>query len=99
MATLTTASTQDVKRLLELFPLVNIREVWPDLAGTKSEVCQAIAEAGALDQIVNFVDLHVGCCKQHVYVFERADGEPPATPGTILGGELERQGTDHTLYL
>jgi len=85
MGTFDTASVQDHKRLLELFPIVDLRHSWPELKGTKEEICQLAAETKDLGRIGEFVDEYFGCCKQHVYVF-RKPGEITA-PSATLGGE------------
>src|SRR5207245_9980493 len=90
MPILEEASVQDRKRLLELFPIATLRAVWPDIQGTKDEVCHAIGEKQPIDQIVNFADEHLGCCKQHVYIFRKQQGAP-ALPITVLEGEPVRQ--------
>jgi hypothetical protein len=69
MGTIDTASIQDLKRLLELFPVANLREGWPGTKGTKEEICFSIAEGGDRHRIANFVDDHFSCCRQHVYAF------------------------------
>jgi len=74
MPTVAEASTQNVKRLLELFPISRLRAVWPAIKGSKEEVCQAIAEAKEPDQVVAFVNEHFSCCRQHVHVFDRPAG-------------------------
>jgi hypothetical protein len=58
---------QDRKRLLELFPISNLRETWPSLKGTKEEICFTIAEERNHEQTIRFVDENLSCCKQHVY--------------------------------
>lgn len=85
MGTFETASVQDHKRLLELFPIANLRRFWPELKGTKEEICQAAAETKNLDRIGQFLDENFSDCKQHVYTFEKPEGfaEIPA----LLGAE------------
>src|SRR5688572_12625641 len=99
MPVLQASSVQDLKRLLELFPVADLRQVWTDITGTKSEVCQAVAEQRNHDQIANFVDQHVSCCKQHVYVFERENAGQLTLPTTVGGGEQVLAAGDHGLYL
>lgn len=79
------ASIQDLKRLLELFPVASLRAVWPDLKGTKEEICFAISEAKDYAKILTFVSDYFGCCKQHVYVFDAPDGSGP--PDKLRGEE------------
>ena len=83
MGTFETASVQDHKRLLELFPIANLRRFWPDLKGTKEEICQAAAETRNLDQIGQFLDENFSDCKQHIYTFQKTVGfeEIPAQLG------------------
>jgi hypothetical protein len=38
VATIETATVQDLKRLLELFPIVTLRSEWPAYKGTKEEI-------------------------------------------------------------
>jgi hypothetical protein len=73
MGTFLTASVQDLKRLLELFPVANLRPFWSEFTGTKEEVCQQAAETRDLERIAKFLDEHFDCCKQHVYVFHRPE--------------------------
>ena len=83
------ASTQDLKRLLELFPVANLRQSWPDLKGTKEELCFAIAEQHDLARIATFVHENVGCCKQHVYIFSRPS-DFDHLPGQLPSGSMVR---------
>ncbi len=32
-------SAQNIKRLLELFPVASLRSQWPNITGTKEEIC------------------------------------------------------------
>jgi hypothetical protein len=83
MGTFDTASVQDLKRLLELFPIANLRRAWPDAKGTKEEICFAAAESKYYSKIAEFIDEHLSCCKQHVYLFMKtADAE--LLPPTLL---------------
>lgn len=94
------ASIDDRKRLLELFPIANLREAWA-YKGTKQEICYAAAadtSEAQISKIVNFVDDNFSSCKQHVYVFAH-NGEAQL-PTEIADGEivLQRNGTN-ALYL
>jgi hypothetical protein len=80
MGTFATASVQDLKRLLELFPIANLRQAWPDTKGTKEEICFAAAESKDYSKIAGFIDEHFSCCKQHVYVFMKPAGEEQLPP-------------------
>src|SRR5450755_1986277 len=82
MGTFLTASVQDLKRLLEMFPIVNLRQEWPDIKGTKEEICFGASETKDYDRIGKFVDEHFSCCKQHVYAFMMPP-EAPALPATL----------------
>ena len=86
MSILQVASLQDRKRLLELFPLAVFREVWPDLKGTKEEVCYSVADLMTPEEVIAFIRANLRRCKQHVYIFDsnRNLGE---LPDAISGGE------------
>ena len=86
MPILQTATLQDRKRLLELFPLAVLRAAWPDLKGTKEEVCYAAAEATTAEALGAFVHANLPRCKQHVYLFD-SNREPAELPSTVSGGE------------
>lgn len=79
MPILQTASIQDLKRLLDLFPLTSLRRRWPELKGTKEELCYEIAGRRDVDTLVQFLDEYISCCRQHVYVFSHDidRGVPP----------------------
>lgn len=100
MAILEKASVDDRKRLLELFPLATLRESW-NHKGRKEEICYAAAADTSPEQMVKiakFVEDHMGCCKQHIYVYTN-DGSA-ALPDEITDGEkvLEVDGK-RALYL
>jgi hypothetical protein len=76
MGLLEAASNQDIKRLLELFPVAVLREKWSGLEGTKEELCVAVAEKRDYPDIAKFVDEHFSCCKQHISIF--SDAKLPA---------------------
>jgi len=86
MPILEDASSKDLKRLLELFPIANIRQAWPDIKGTKEEACYTIAEQADLEKFKLFINENLGCCKQHVYIFEKP--VDAMTPGTMPGGSM-----------
>lgn len=97
---LSQGSIDDRKRLLELFPIATLREVW-NVKGTKTEICYAAAadtSAANIARIAKFVDDNFGCCKQHVYVYSH-DGTAPL-PATVVDGEsvLQTDGV-RALYL
>lgn len=62
-------SAQNIKRLLELFPVTSLRSQWPDVTGTKEEICFEIAEKYGWGEAVKFVNEYLSCCKQHVYIY------------------------------
>jgi hypothetical protein len=98
MPIIDTASVQDLKRLLELFPIVTLRETWSDYKGTKEEIGFAAGERRELDRIINFVDSNFGCCKQHVYVFAPPE-DIKQLPAGLASGDLARDAGDHALYV
>lgn len=69
MAIIKTASVQALSQLLELYPVANLREYWPEQADTKEELCLSIAGNRRMAEIGEFADEYLSCCKQHVYVF------------------------------
>src|SRR5262245_4176446 len=98
MAIFDSVSVQDLKRLLELFPLAAIKERWPDFKGTKLEICYQAAEQRDAGLIASFVDANIGCCKQHVYIFQPTDGQI-TFPDSLGDGELIVSRQNHALYL
>jgi hypothetical protein len=101
MSLLSRASVEDRKRLLELFPVANLREVFESKKTKKEEICYAEAVktgAAQVKRIAEFVDNHLGCCKQHVYVFSH-DGSTKL-PADVADGEkvLDVDG-ESALYL
>lgn len=99
MSAFLAASAQDLKRLLELFPIAEIRKAWPDLKGTKEEICFGAVESKDYQRIAEFVDEFFSCCKQHVYVFNRPD-QTTGLPGTLQDepAALSLEGT-RSLYI
>lgn len=101
MPILQQASVEDRKRLLELFPVAYLREAFGSTKTKKEEICYAEAtrsDAPQIQRVAKFVNDHVGCCKQHVYVFSH-DGSAKLPVG-VEGGEmvLSADGS-HGLYL
>jgi len=95
------ASVEDRKRLLELFPVANLRQVFESKKTRKEEICYAEASKSGnaqIKRVAEFVDNHLGCCKQHVYVFSH-DGSAKL-PDDVADGEkvLDVDGK-HGLYL
>lgn len=97
MPILRNAPAQDRKRLLELFPVASIKEVWPDLKGKKEELGLAAAQASTPNRIVNFIKTYIGRCKQHVYIFDRPRGA--RLPDTLAGGERVDVSDDQAVYI
>src|SRR5579862_2480887 len=80
------ASIQDRKRLLELFSIASIKETWPEIKGTKEEICFAVSQVASPADVVTFINANLGRCKQHVYIFNRP--EQAALPNAMIGGEV-----------
>src|SRR5689334_1863199 len=99
MSAFSTASAQDLKRLLELFPIAEIRKAWPDAKGTKEEICFGAVESKDYERIAGFVDEYFSCCKQHAYIFNRPEGME-MLPATLQGepAVVELEGT-RSLYI
>lgn len=104
VAILDQASIDDRKRLLELFPVKNLRQTFQP-RGAKEEIAYraaADAQVAQIKRVAEFVDNHFSCCKQHVYVF-RGDGNVPLPSGVtdgekVLDGPV-RDGSTHALYM
>ena len=92
-----TASVQDLKRLLELFPVASLRQAWPEQKGTKEEICFNASEGKDYGKIATFVSEHFGCCKQHVYAFEAPDGG--GLPETLCGEPAAISGPSSALFV
>lgn len=86
MPIISSASVQDLKRLLDLYPVSSLREHWPDLKGTKDQMCLEIA--GRRKEILPFLSDYLGCCKQHVYVYSHSMKLSALVPPVIPDGEL-----------
>lgn len=98
MEILKAANDKEIKRLLELFPIANLRAVWTSVKGNKEELCHEVAAGHEYAQIANFVDENLGCCKQHMYVFSHG-GKKPALPDQIADGGQVKKAKDHALYI
>ncbi len=88
MPILRTASVQDLKRLLELYPVSSLRERWPDVEGTKDEMCLIIAGKRNIIEISQFIDDYLSCCKQHVHVYSHETKLSSLPTIEIPDGEL-----------
>jgi hypothetical protein len=76
MPLLQDCSTQDLKRLLGSFPLSTLKLGWPNVRGTKEEICFAAAQERDQDKLVNFMITNFGRCKQHTYILSPSANEP-----------------------
>jgi len=83
LATLEDASPENIKRLLELFPVSVLKRNWSHLKGNKPELCGAIAGEADHGKIGSFIVTNFARCKQHAYVFE-ARGEDGPNPADAL---------------
>ena len=103
MPILQQASIDDRKRLLELFPVANLRHAFQakGTKATKEEICYSAAADNnqqQINRIAEFVDDHLSCCKQHVYVFLQPDGAV-TLPANIADGERVVNSANHGLYV
>jgi hypothetical protein len=82
-----------------LFSLASINESWPEIKGTKAEICFAAGQEATPAQVTTFINANLGRCKQHVYIFNRPD--QAALPDAITGGERVHvnAGADLALYV
>jgi hypothetical protein len=91
------ATTDELARLLALFPVTDIKRAWPEVkADDKKSLCALVA-AELPEQILDFVDAHFGACKQHVYLFEREGAK--ARPQTLGGGTRVKNAPRGALYI
>jgi hypothetical protein len=88
------ATRQDIKRLLDSFPVSTLKNGWPSVKGTKEEICFAAADEHDLPKIVKFMETNFGRCKLHVYVFRipESGADPFASipDAQVLGGDEDR---------
>lgn len=94
MPILNAASVQDLKRLLELYPVASLRDHRPDLEGAKEEICYAFAGERDPEAIAKFLDEYLSCCKQHIYVFEHKTELEALPPIDIPDGERVLESKD-----
>jgi hypothetical protein len=93
-------SSADVRqRLLELFPVSNLRSSF-SVKGSKESIAGSLARrtgSSQFDTIAEFVDENVQYCKQHIYVLSHSgDAE---LPESIPDGEQVLASKTHALYL
>ncbi len=98
------ASVTDRKRLLELYSIAALRGRWPDIAGSKEELCFALATNDAAQaDIVDFAREMLGSCRQHVFIYSHALDLNHLPPIPVADAErvAEQQtdGTRQILYL
>jgi hypothetical protein len=96
VAILEQASVDDRMRLLELFPVKNLRQTFQAKGAKKEEICFAAAsdaQPAQINRVAEFVDNHFSCCKQHAYVFT-GDGNVPL-PAGVIDGEKVLEGALH----
>ena len=79
MAILEAASAVELRQLMELFPISNLRAKWPDVEGPKEDICEKVAAERDIEIITAFIRDNLGCCKQHIYFFF-GDDETLALP-------------------
>jgi hypothetical protein len=92
------ATVQDLKRLMELYPISNLRAAFPTMKGTKDEICTAIAEERRYAEITAFLDDHFSCCKQHVHIFTYGGGAN-TLPDLAEAVKIFGLAGDHALYI
>jgi hypothetical protein len=83
LARIEAASTGDIKRTLELFPVSALKSGWDYLKGNKDELCQLIAAEADYDKISKFVMANFGRCKQHAYIFQPRTADHPAPESAL----------------
>jgi hypothetical protein len=93
------ASNAELRRLLELFPIADVRHAWPHHKGTKEDLCEAVADTRKYEEIADFIDANFSCCKQHIYIYSRGESSKHP-PRAIPGGERIRQArAAYSLYI
>lgn len=98
MPILQSANAKQIGRLLELFPIANLRDRWPGMKGGKSEVGLAVAQTGDLAGMTSFIADNLSCCKQHVYIFSHAK-HLKTLPNSVLAGEKLSGTSSRATYL
>lgn len=105
MDTIKTASQEQLRRLLKLFPVGAVRDYWPEATSRKQ--AELIVEATAdlnHDLIARFVRDQAGRTKQHVYFYRRDPKAPVPAPllpkesflGSVTNGTCTTH--HHVLY-
>lgn len=99
MPILERASVELRQRLLDMFPVTNLRSAF-SLRGNKETITKQLATGTSkahLDDLAKFVDDHLALCKQHIYVF--ASDEEVAIPEALDHAERVSFGDDHALFI
>jgi hypothetical protein len=90
-----TASKEDLKRVLELFPVANLRSHWPGIEGSKEEICGSVSGQRTRKEIISFVSSEFSCCKQHVYILRSANPPKDLPDITLSRSEKVHGGDGH----
>ena len=77
------APSEQLKRLLQLYPVASLRERWPDAKGKKEDICAYVAEHRPRAELIEFVSSDFSCCKQHVHIYPH-DGPIHKLPKMVL---------------
>jgi len=103
------ASSDQLRRLLELFPSSMIKEEWPGVKGQKkADACEVIANTGDAERIKVFMMASFAHCRQHVLLLTRGNGNadlmaafPASQPiGSMPGGVFYHLSVvPYTVYL
>ncbi|MDP9113127.1 MAG: hypothetical protein M3O20_05540 [Acidobacteriota bacterium] len=87
------ASREEIRHLLQLFPITYLKASWPEFRGTKDQIATQVAGSADRQAIANFVVDNFTCCKQHVRVFTLGQGQLTFPVG-LAGGEQIHQAAD-----
>lgn len=93
------SATPDLRqKLLELYQVADLKRAFGTVGATKEEIA-AVAAAGNgvsdIAAVTRCVSDYFGCCKQHVYVFDRQAGSPTA----IASGDLIESTPQSALFI
>jgi len=81
------ASKSDIRYLLELFPIANLRAAWKGGKKNKEQFCAEVAATRSKKEITEFIAENIYSCKQHVHIFSLGEDKTITFPEEILGGE------------
>jgi hypothetical protein len=90
LATLKAADSEDIRRLLELFPVSLIKSNWDHLRGNKTDLCEAISLEADLRKIGTFVALNFARCKLHTYILGPRGEEQPGPESVFPSADFLR---------